>query len=35
MALAATERGRRTLVAGAERVPLYGHAIHLELAVEG
>lgn len=34
MALAATERGRRTLVAGARRVPLYGHAVHLRLAVE-
>ena len=34
MALAATERGRRTLVAGARRIPLYGHAVHLRLAVE-
>ena len=35
MALAATERGRRTLVAGGKRLPLYGHAVHLRIAVEG
>jgi hypothetical protein len=35
MALAATERGRRTLVVGSERVPLYGHGVHLRIAVEG
>ncbi len=35
MALAATERGRRTLVAGERRLPLYGRAVHLRLAVEG
>ena len=37
MALAATAVGRRTLVAGAERVPLYGDAgaRHLTIAVEG
>jgi hypothetical protein len=34
MALAATERGRRTLVAGDERLPLYGRAVHLRLGVE-
>ena len=34
MALAATAVGRRTLVAGAERVPLYGGDVHLRLAVE-
>jgi hypothetical protein len=35
MALAATEVGRRTLVAGGERVPLYGGpSVHLRLAVE-
>ncbi len=35
MALAATETGRRTLVAGARRVPLYGGSdVHLRLAVE-
>jgi hypothetical protein len=33
--LAATRRGQRTLVAGARRLPLYGHAVHLRLAVEG
>jgi hypothetical protein len=37
MALAATAVGRRTLVAGAERAPLYGAggARHLTIAVEG
>jgi hypothetical protein len=37
MALAATAVGRRTLVAGAERAPLYGSrgARHVTLAVEG
>jgi hypothetical protein len=35
MALAATRRGQRTLVAGDTRLPLYGHAVHLRLAVEG
>jgi hypothetical protein len=35
MALAATERGRRTLVAGGERVPLYELGVHLRIAVEG
>ncbi len=35
MALAATERGRRTLVAGGRRLPLYGRDVHLRLAVEG
>ena len=35
MALAATERGRRTLVVGDERIPLYGHGVHLRIAVEG
>jgi hypothetical protein len=35
MPLAATRRGQRTLVAGGERLPLYGHAVHLRLAVEG
>ena len=38
MPLAATAVGRRTLVAGDERVPLYrrdGHAAHLTIAVEG
>ena len=34
MALAATAVGRRTLVAGAARVPLYGGEVHLRLAVE-
>jgi hypothetical protein len=34
MALAATAVGRRTLVAGTERVPLYGGDVHLRLAVE-
>jgi hypothetical protein len=34
MALAATAVGRRTLVAGAERVPLYGGDVHLRLGVE-
>jgi hypothetical protein len=35
MALAATAVGRRTLVAGARRAPLYGGPVHLRLAVEG
>ena len=35
MPLAATRRGQRTLVAGGSRLPLYGHAVHLRLAVEG
>jgi hypothetical protein len=37
MALAATALGRRTLVAGGERAPLYGpgRARHLTIAVEG
>ena len=35
MALAATRRGRRTLVAGDRHLPLYGDAVHLRLAVEG
>ena len=35
MSLAATQVGRRTLVAGGERVPLYGGDVHLRLAVEG
>ena len=35
MPLAATRRGQRTLVAGDQRLPLYGHAVHLRLAVEG
>jgi hypothetical protein len=34
MALAATAVGRRTLVAGADRVPLYGGDVHVRLAVE-
>jgi Domain of unknown function (DUF1850) len=35
MALAATETGRRTLVAGDDRVPLYGgDDVHLRLEVE-
>ena len=35
MALAATAVGRRTLVAGNERMPLYGSGdVHLKLAVE-
>jgi hypothetical protein len=34
MALAATETGRRTLVAGDRRVPLYGGDVHLRLEVE-
>jgi len=32
--LAATEVGRRTLVAGGRRAPLYGGEVHLTLAVE-
>jgi Domain of unknown function (DUF1850) len=35
MALAATEVGRRTLVVGGERAPLYGGPVHLTIAVEG
>jgi hypothetical protein len=38
MALAATAVGRRTLVAGGEREPLFrddGRAAHLTIAVEG
>jgi hypothetical protein len=35
MPLAATRRGRRTLLAGDRRLPLYGHDVHLRLAVEG
>jgi Domain of unknown function (DUF1850) len=35
MALAATEVGRRTLVAGGQRAPLYGGPVHLTIAVEG
>ena len=36
MALAATAVGRRTLVAGDERVPLYGRSPrHLTISVEG
>jgi hypothetical protein len=35
MALAATSVGRRTLVVGAKRVPLYGGDTHLRLVVEG
>jgi hypothetical protein len=38
MALAGTRLGRRTLVAGARKLPLYrddGRAMHLRLAVEG
>ena len=35
MPLAATRRGQRTLVAGDQRLPLYGHAVHVRLAVEG
>ena len=35
MPLAATRRGQRTLVAGGSRLPLYGGAVHLRLAVEG
>jgi hypothetical protein len=34
MPLAATRRGQRTLVAGAERVPLYGGPVHLRLVVQ-
>jgi Domain of unknown function (DUF1850) len=34
MGLAATAVGRRTLVAGDEREPLYGGDVHLQLAVE-
>ncbi|MBE2315444.1 DUF1850 domain-containing protein [Solirubrobacter sp. CPCC 204708] len=34
MPLAATRRGQRTLVAGGQRVPLYGGPVHLRLVVE-
>lgn len=34
MALAATATGRRTLVAGDRRVPLWREAVHVRLAVE-
>jgi hypothetical protein len=34
MALAATAVGRRTLVAGDRRAPLYGGDVHLRLGVE-
>ena len=34
MPLAATRRGQRTLVAGGERVPLYGGPVHLRLVVQ-
>jgi hypothetical protein len=34
MALAATAVGRRTLVAGGDRAPLYGGDVHVRLAVE-
>ena len=35
MALAATAVGRRTLVVGDRRAPLYGGPVHLTIAVEG
>jgi hypothetical protein len=35
LALAATTVGRRTLVAGERRAPLYGGPVHLRIAVEG
>jgi Domain of unknown function (DUF1850) len=35
MALAATAVGRRTLVAGERREPLYGGPVHLRIGVEG
>ena len=35
MALAATGVGRRTLVSGTRRAPLYGGPVHLRIAVEG
>ena len=35
MALAATAVGRRTLVSGTRRAPLYGGDVHLRIAVEG
>jgi hypothetical protein len=35
MALAATGVGRRTLVSGSRRAPLYGGPVHLRIAVEG
>jgi hypothetical protein len=35
MALAATDVGRRTLVVGDRRAPLYGGPVHLRIAVEG
>jgi hypothetical protein len=34
MALAATATGRRTLVAGGDRAPLYGGDVHLRIEVE-
>jgi hypothetical protein len=34
MALAATATGRRTLVAGDQRAPLYGGDVHLRIEVE-
>ena len=34
MALAATRRGRRTLVVDGKRLPLFGQGVHLQLAVE-
>lgn len=34
MALAATDTGRRTLVAGDQRAPLYGGDVHLRIEVE-
>jgi hypothetical protein len=34
MALAATTTGRRTLVAGDDRAPLYGGDVHLRIEVE-
>jgi Domain of unknown function (DUF1850) len=35
MALAATAVGRRTLVVGDRRAPLYGGPVHLRIGVEG
>jgi hypothetical protein len=35
MALAATGVGRRTLVSGTRRAPLYGGPVHRRIAVEG
>lgn len=34
MPIAATRRGQRTLVAGAQHVPLYGGPVHLRLVVD-